>query len=51
MDRPEIVRVLERTGWKIKGAGNAAERLGLKPSTLRYRMKKLGITRPARDAR
>ena len=33
--------------WKIKGPGNAAELLGLKPSTLRYRMKKLGITRPA----
>jgi transcriptional regulator with GAF, ATPase, and Fis domain len=47
MDRPKIVRVLEHTGWKIKGAGNAAERLGLKPSTLRYRMKKLGISRPA----
>jgi transcriptional regulator with GAF, ATPase, and Fis domain len=26
--------------------GNAASRLGLKPSTLRSRMKKLGITRP-----
>lgn len=50
MDRSEILRVLERTGWKIKGAGNAAERLGLKPSTLRYRMKKLGIARPAGSA-
>jgi len=30
----------------VKGAGNAAERLGLRENTLRYRMKKLGIERP-----
>ena len=41
-----IVGVLEDCRWRIKGGGNAAERLGLKPSTLRYRMKKLGIQRP-----
>ncbi len=40
----EIRETLEKTGWKIKGEGNAASRLGLKPSTLRSRMKKLGIT-------
>jgi transcriptional regulator with GAF, ATPase, and Fis domain len=45
--RDEIVSVLQETGWKVKGAGNAAERLGLKPSTLRYRMKVLGIQRPS----
>jgi transcriptional regulator with GAF, ATPase, and Fis domain len=44
--RDHIVRVLEECGWKIKGTNNAAERLGLLPSTLRYRMKKLGIQRP-----
>jgi transcriptional regulator with GAF, ATPase, and Fis domain len=32
--------------WKVKGRGNAAEQLGLKESTLRSRMKRLGITRP-----
>ena len=37
---------LRITGWKIKGDNNAASRLGLKPSTLRARMKKLGIERP-----
>jgi len=31
----------------VSGTGGAAERLGLKPSTLEFRMKKLGITRPA----
>jgi formate hydrogenlyase transcriptional activator len=46
IDRAHLVRALEDCGWKIKGAGNAADRLGLKPSTLRYRMKTLGIKRP-----
>jgi formate hydrogenlyase transcriptional activator len=45
VDRAHIMAVLDDCGWKIKGAGNAAERLGLKPSTLRFRMKKLGIQR------
>ena len=46
IDRAQILAVLDACGWKIKGASNAAERLGLKPSTLRYRMKMLGIRRP-----
>jgi len=41
-----IVDVLERCGWKIDGAGNAAELLGMHPNTLRSRMKKLGVARP-----
>ena len=40
-----IVSVLEQCNWKIQGSDNAAERLGLKPSTLRWKMKKLGIRR------
>ena len=46
VQRAHIVKVLGRCGWRVKGAGNAAERLGLNPSTLRARMKKLGIKRP-----
>ena len=46
VERANILRALEESGWKVKGEGNAASRLGLKPSTLRSRMKKLGITRP-----
>ena len=46
VERAHILEVLESCRWKIKGPGNAAERLGLKPSTLRYRMNKLGIQRP-----
>jgi len=46
IDREQILAALRASRWKIKGAGNAAELLGLKPSTLRYRMKVLGIQRP-----
>jgi len=44
VERRYIVRVLEVTGGQISGAGGAAEILGLHANTLRYRMKKLGIT-------
>jgi transcriptional regulator with GAF, ATPase, and Fis domain len=45
-ERREIETELARCGWRIRGAGGAAERLGLKPTTLESRMKKLGIERP-----
>ena len=48
VERAHIVAILERCGWTIEGRGQAAEHLGLNPSTLRNRMRKLGITRPAR---
>jgi formate hydrogenlyase transcriptional activator len=38
-----IMEVLEKTGWRIKGLGGAAELLGLKPSTLYSPMSRLGI--------
>ncbi len=44
MERQYILRVLERTNWKIGGKGGAAEILELHPNTLRTRMEKLGIT-------
>jgi len=43
MQRRHIRRVLESTGGRIKGPGGAAEILGMKPSTLRSRMQRLGI--------
>ncbi len=46
LERDHILKIVEECGWRLKGEGNAAEQLGLKPSTLRYRMRKLGITRP-----
>jgi len=45
VERNHILEVLEKTGWKISGRNGAAEVLGLKESTLRARMKKLGIKR------
>jgi len=46
LQRLHVRRVLEDCGWRINGSGNAAERLGMHPNTLRHRMKKLGIHRP-----
>ncbi|MCX5812046.1 MAG: sigma 54-interacting transcriptional regulator [Proteobacteria bacterium] len=42
----EINKALKDTNWKIEGPTGAARCLGLKASTLRYWMKKLGIQRP-----
>jgi PAS domain S-box-containing protein len=46
-ERRHILTVLQRSGWRINGAGGAAEALGLKRTTLQSKMKKLGIERPA----
>jgi transcriptional regulator with GAF, ATPase, and Fis domain len=46
-ERNHLLEVLERHHWRIDGRGNAADRLGLNPSTLRSRLRKLGIVRPA----
>jgi hypothetical protein len=43
--------VLQRCGWRINGSGNAAERLGVHPNTLRFRMKKLGVVCPGGPGR
>ena len=43
-----IRQVLQGAGWRIEGAAGAAQILGLRPSTLRARMNKLGIQRPAK---
>jgi formate hydrogenlyase transcriptional activator len=45
MERRHIVEVLNRTTWKIDGPNGAAGLLNLNPSTLRSRIKKLGIRR------
>ena len=48
VERQHIRQVLENTAWRVRGQGAAAERLGLKPTTLETRMIKLGLKRPAR---
>ena len=46
VERDHIVRVLEQTHWKVSGKNGASEILGLNVSTLRARMRKLGIRKP-----
>ena len=46
IEKRHIRTVLDTTRWRIEGGGGAAQLLGLKPSTLRSRMLKLGIARP-----
>jgi chemotaxis protein methyltransferase CheR len=41
-----ITRVLEQTDWRIDGPKGAAKILDINPSTLRSRMRKLGIKKP-----
>ncbi|MBA3639402.1 MAG: sigma 54-interacting transcriptional regulator [Acidobacteria bacterium] len=43
-----ILLAVEASGWRISGEGGAARLLGLKPTTLHAKMKKLGIRRPGR---
>jgi formate hydrogenlyase transcriptional activator len=43
VQRRHILKVLETAGGRIRGSGGAAELLGLKPTTLRSRMQRLGI--------
>jgi len=44
-ERDNLLAVLEKSGWKIKGENGAAELLGIKPTTLISRIKKLGLKR------
>lgn len=46
-ERENLLAALRKTDWKIKGAEGAAELLGVKPTTLKARIKKLGLRRPA----
>jgi hypothetical protein len=48
VQREHILRVLDATHWVIEGNSGAALKLGMKPATLRHRMKKLGISRELR---
>ena len=45
--RQNLFAVLQKAGWKIKGADGAAELLGVKPTTLISRIEKMGLRRPA----
>jgi PAS domain S-box-containing protein len=47
MERQHIRDILEQTSWRVSGEKGAAKILGLNPTTLEARMKKLGIARPS----
>ena len=46
-EKLNLIAALEHAGWRISGKGGAADLLGIKPSTLTYRMKSLEIEKPA----
>lgn len=46
VERDHILRILQETKWVIGGPHGAASRLGLKRTSLVYRMQKLGVSRP-----
>jgi len=45
-ERENLLVILQKTNWKIKGADGAAELLGVKPTTLITRIKRMGLKRP-----
>ena len=51
VQRDHILRALEASNWVVGGRNGAAERLGMKRTSLVYRMRKLRISRPALSPR
>jgi transcriptional regulator with GAF, ATPase, and Fis domain len=49
-ERDNVLAALNKTGWKIHGPGGTAELLGVKPTTLISRLKKMGLKKPAAKA-
>jgi transcriptional regulator with GAF, ATPase, and Fis domain len=47
-ERRHILWAMQKTGWKVRGKAGCSELLDVHPSTLAYRMKKLGIQKPAK---
>ena len=46
LQKRNIVAALRRSDWRVSGANGAAEKLGVRPTTLADRMRSLGIRRP-----
>jgi DNA-binding NtrC family response regulator len=46
-ERQNLFAVLQKAGWRIKGVDGAAELLGVNPTTLFSRIRKMGLKRPA----
>lgn len=45
-ERDNVLAALQTTGWKIRGPGGAAALLGVKPTTLVSRIKRMGLKKP-----
>lgn len=45
LEKEHIMEILSGANWRIRGKGGAAEVLGMKPTTLESKMRRLGITR------
>ncbi len=45
-ERENLLAALRQTNWRIYGAGGAADLLGVKPTTLTSRVRKMGLERP-----
>jgi formate hydrogenlyase transcriptional activator len=50
IERRHILSVLEQSNWVFAGPNGAAAKLGMKRPTLQFRMQKLGISRPHKNA-
>ena len=48
-EKANLTAALRYANWRVWGPDGAAELLGIKPSTLTYRMKVLGVTKPAQS--
>ena len=49
-EREHIIKILQQARWVVSGPNGAAARLGIKRSTLYFRMQKLGISRTRKDS-
>jgi transcriptional regulator with GAF, ATPase, and Fis domain len=47
-ERDNLLVILQKANWKVKGRGGAAELLGVKPPTLLSRLNKMGLKRPGK---
>ncbi len=47
LHKANLLKALQKTGWRVSGKGGAAELLGLKPTTLADRIKSFGLKKPA----
>ena len=46
-EKANLIAALRHADWRVWGEDGAAELLGIKPSTLKYRMTVLGISKPS----